>query len=264
MELMTPIGLLTSEHIYFAGGMLLGGLTGLGMMTILIRRVPKPKIQVEDIVYDKHTHRMEVKVKNIENRVFYLKDTALRYLATKTEEVTQKGRIPMLSGSLTHTRQTWDLLGEQESKIILNPGESKVISYELMLPKEFVSLEENANIRFSMEGYEVETIGFGLDRGQKIRIKDGSVARAGHSMKEFNAWKPPHPFLVELLERTENSDPKEIAEFLPDIKMLYFYKTKDEFISGKIAELAGTPKTIKRELISLLWNKLNPPGRSLR
>lgn len=236
------------------------GLTciGVGYLAVKkIRQVTKgDPIVVEDISYDPNSHRINVTLKNTDERIYLIEDSAVRLNFKPEGEPAPKkvGALSFMSGRAESPREMFDLIGEDDKMVVVKPGHSKTLSYEVIPSKDNVELNDNTTVSFFVAGEEIKLHTFDITQQKKLRRRpdstkdavlihtkigkptadggidnedapslkkpaaDANINPSGTSLKEYAQPPQEQPtedeYLKELLESIEQSDPDMVWEFL--------------------------------------------------
>jgi len=146
----------------------------------------KSPVQVVGLAYDKTNHKLELTVKNSGDEPYYIK-SALRLLQPAEEVVksaTQDGSIPMAAAKASvGNRRLFQLLCEDDSPIALEPNETRTIAYDLILPPQYLKLDESKNVEvhisYSEENPQPEVVSAAQEAdasdGFCIKMESGEV-----------------------------------------------------------------------------------------
>jgi len=116
-------------------------------------------IEVLSLAYDKEKHRMELTVRNRNSKQYCMK-SALRLVQSPEQYVkeTSDGKIPMAAARMsTMDRKFYQLLCEDDDTVVINPSETRVLYYDVVIPKGDLNLNPEHNVEVSISYGEDKT-----------------------------------------------------------------------------------------------------------
>jgi len=123
----------------------------------------KSPITVQGLVYDKSTHKLELTVKNNGSERYCIR-SAMRLIQPAQEiinSVAADGRVPMAAAQAqVGGRHMFHLLAEDDAPVVIDPQQSKTLSYDILMPAESIKLDDSRNV-------EVH-IAYGEDDGDSV------------------------------------------------------------------------------------------------
>jgi hypothetical protein len=172
----------------------------------------KSPVEVVGLAYDKSSHRLELTVKNAGEESYCIK-SALRLLQPAEDVInsaTSEGKIPMATAKASvGNRQLFQLLCEDESPVMLEPNETRTLSYDIMLPQEFVKLDATKNV-------EVH-IAYSEEAPETASSAQDSQASDGFCIKMDSGEVVAEVFLLEdLLDALKKSPDQALSNHLKD------------------------------------------------
>ena len=148
------------------------------LAAILILEKKKTPIDIVGLTYDKNSHKLELTVKNNDNHSYCIK-SALRLVQPALnviQDPSSEDGIPMATGQAdTTSRKAFDLLGEDNDAIMIQPNEERILKYDVILPQEHIDLESNNNVEVHLSyGEDPRHMKRDLDEKEHVEIIDDS------------------------------------------------------------------------------------------
>ncbi|MBD3260594.1 MAG: hypothetical protein GF334_02780 [Candidatus Altiarchaeales archaeon] len=112
------------------------------------RNTEADPIEVQGLTYDKTNHQLELTVKNTSNQEYSIK-SALRLINPQLmpqSEAAEEGALPMAKAQAAPGRTLYQLLAEDELPVKIGSNETKTLSYNVMLPKQYIELSSAHNV----------------------------------------------------------------------------------------------------------------------
>ncbi|MFC2163212.1 DUF5752 family protein [Candidatus Altiarchaeota archaeon] len=177
----------------------------------------KSPIDIIGLTYDKNTHKLELTVRNNDASNYCIK-SALRLVKPAVDAVNEnvEDGLVMSSANSISDRRTFDLLGEDNDAIIIAGNETKTLTYDVILPSDYINLEAENNVEVHISYGEDDREGLSIlsggsegqiqdaEEGPSLQAEDASNL-AESSIEEVN-------LIRELAQAIENS-PQESVEF---------------------------------------------------
>jgi hypothetical protein len=174
------------------------------------------------------------------------------------------------ASTTTRERRMFDLLSEDEEAVVIEPNETKVLAYDVILPPEHVDLESNKNVEVHISyGEDLRHMGGELEGEENIDIVRGEGMEGQLEAQpgaEVQLETPEEKavaaaYLVQELADAVKNSPAESVEF----HMKYENAVakwvrdvaKDEELAGRIMSIkTETPGELKNELLRVLVEKI--------
>jgi hypothetical protein len=213
-------------------------------------------IEVIGLTYDKETHQLELTVKNSGSERYCIK-SALRLMqpaADMINQATEDGNIPMAAAKASIAdRSLFQLLGEDDSPVLLEPKETRTLAYNVLMPQEYLNLDSSKNV-------EVH-ISYGEDRGGAVPAEPAAQDDNALQIKMDSGEVIAEVFLLEdLLDALRNSPDESISYHMSEGNDFAEWVSKVVGDSELAVQLAAveysTPDVTKNNLITLLDSKL--------
>ena len=106
-------------------------------------------IEVVGLTYDKENNNLELTVRNSGSQSYNIK-SALRLMQPAQDVIDQaveQGNIPMAAAQASvGQRSLFQLLCEDDTPVMLDPNETKTLTYDLLVPSEYLNLDGSKNV----------------------------------------------------------------------------------------------------------------------
>ncbi|HHQ44520.1 MAG TPA: hypothetical protein ENN13_00075 [Candidatus Altiarchaeales archaeon] len=119
--------------------------------TLLLMRKSQDPIEVVGVVYDRDENKLELTIKNKTDQSYDIK-SAVRLV--RTPEMLQalgEDGIPMARGTAHTSRPLYDLLCEDDAPLPINPLEERTITYDVIIPQDYVNMNPEHNVEVHIE-----------------------------------------------------------------------------------------------------------------
>jgi len=145
-----PLGLQEDARVYYVAGLFL---VSSALAYVYFRSKAKAPIEVVSLAYDKDKHKIELTVKNKKGRQYCMK-SVLRLVQSPEQYFKQNpsvSSIPMAAARMSGTdRKLYQLLCEDMEALVINPHETKTLSYDVVIPQDNVNINPDQNVEVSI------------------------------------------------------------------------------------------------------------------
>jgi hypothetical protein len=179
------------------------------LSVIYYLKTNKSPVEVVGLAYDKTTHKLELTVRNKGDEAYYIK-SALRLIQPMEDvvkEATADGRVPMASATASvGNRRMFQLLCEDDTPISIEPNETRMIAYDILLPPEHIKLDASKNVEVHIS-YSEEA------EASKVDVPSQSDGADGFCIRLQSGEVIAEAFLLEDLLEAIMKSPDEAIDF---------------------------------------------------
>lgn len=235
-------------------------------------------IEVVSLAYDKEKHKIELTVRNNSSRQYCMK-SALRLVQLPEQYVKENASedsIPLAPAKMsTMERKLYQLLCEDENALVINPQETKTLSYDILIPKDNVNINPEQNIEVSISyGEDIgsapssynppaedtfeqqieEGLGVGAMQNDSTTQVDSAVTITdGDEISELL-------LLEELLEATKKAPPESIELHMKeqnDFSIWVNNVVRNIELANRLSEISyTTPEETKNRVIEVIDSRI--------
>ena len=273
-----PLGIQEDARVYYVAGLFL---VSSALAFLYFKSKSKTPIEVVSLAYDKGKHKIELTVRNKKSKQYCMK-SALRLVQSPEKYAKQNadGSIPLAAAKMSTTdRKLYQLLCEDDEAIIINPNETKTLSYDVAIPQDQVNINADQNVEVSisygedktslrpLEGPSTDASGIQAPTtAEDIRqaaktdtIIDGD--NAFNTIQSDNYVVAELFLLEELLDAIKKSPPETVAMHMKgqnDFAIWISSVIKDVELAEKLNNISSTnPEDMKKEITGIIESRVD-------